>query len=289
MGAATKISWADHTWSPWIGCQKVSAGCANCYAEAWAKRFGRNNWGPHGRRQQTAAWGDPLTWNRAAEAAGVRRRIFCGQLCDVFEDHPIANELRPVLWQLIRRCTSLDWLLLTKRPENILRMLPPGFSAEKGKHVWFGTSIENQALVNERISHLFHVPAAVRFLSIEPLLEPIDLRGGPQRRGEDVLCNTDEFAAAVWRAHTDGYCSAAEAVAAIEKHRVGRGGRPWIDWVICGGESGAAHRPMDIAWARSLREQCRDAGVPFFFKQGAAVKAGEHEDALGEVVQEFPR
>ncbi len=263
MGASTKIAWCDMTFNPWIGCQKVSAGCAHCYAETWAKRWGRSNWGPAGTRQQTANWGDLFKWNREALREGVRRRVFCGSLCDVFEDHPTCNELRPSLWRVIRECRALDWLLLTKRPENIVRMLPPGFTAAKAPHVWFGASVENQAMADLRVPQLLAVPAAGRFLSCEPLLGPIDLgyrgAGGPAR----------------------GWLRRQHGAAGSLPHQV--------DWVIVGGESGAGFRPMALEWARSLREQCAAAGAAFFFKQGSGIRSGMHEDLLGDVVQEFLR
>lgn len=273
--------------NPWRGCTKVSDGCKFCYAEKnMSVKLHGVKWGPHGTRVRLsdAGWKEPEKWNRKAERDGVRRRVFCASLADVFEDWDgaildhhgneffvcdnclhretfpattaIANpdgqpclgddtqpgcwmrpltldDLRRDLFALIDRTPHLDWLLLTKRPENIWRMWPKLDNQGNvwfWKNVWLGTSIENQPTADLRISHLLECPAAVRFLSAEPLLEPleIDLTG--------------------------------------------------IDWVIVGGESGPNARPMHIEWARSIVEQCEAAGVPCFVKQlGADVRGNWDE------------
>ena len=120
MSERTAIGWCDHTFNPWWGCQRVSDGCARCYAEAMAKRTGNPVWGPGARRFfGEKHWQEPVRWNAAAERLSVRRRVFCGSMCDVFEDRPDLVEPRGRLWRLIRATPHLDWLLLTKRPENI--------------------------------------------------------------------------------------------------------------------------------------------------------------------------
>jgi len=174
MSFETIIAWTDHTFNPWMGCEKVSAGCAHCYAETLTKnRMGLSLWGPNSRRQVTKSpWNNVRQWNAAASAAGVRRRVFCASLCDVFEDHPTANATRPRLWDVIRECTALDWQLLTKRPERIAGELPEDWG-DGWDHVWLGTSIENNAVVH-RADHLRNIPAAVRFVSYEPALGPLD-------------------------------------------------------------------------------------------------------------------
>lgn len=198
MGEQTNIAWTDHTFNPWMGCVKVSAGCKHCYAETLITgRMGLNVWGGNAPRQVTKGpWVDVMKWDRKAEMDGVRRRVFCGSLCDVFEDHPDANAVRSKLWTLIALCKNLDWQLLTKRPENIVRMLPDDWDAG-WPHVWLGTSIEDMR-VAERADILRAIPAPVRFISYEPALGPlndIDLSGihwviyggesGPNRRPED--------------------------------------------------------------------------------------------------------
>lgn len=235
----SKIEWTHHTFNPWWGCQRVSPGCEHCYAEALAKRTGRVKWGPGQARVGASEkmWREPLKWGAAAQAAGERCRVFCASMADVFEDLPELVPLRARLFALVRETPALDWLLLTKRPENAHRLWNQAqYDSFNGAdslgqtwspNVWLGTTVEDQRRAEERIPHLLDVPARVRFLSCEPLLGPIDL--------DKVVLN---------------------------EPRVGR-----VDWVICGGESGPGARPMHPDWARSLRDQCASAGVPFFFKQ----------------------
>ena len=126
MAENSNISWCDHTFNPWIGCQKVSPGCDSCYAEALMDtRFGKVQWGPEGERKLTsdANWRKPLTWNRKAATAGERPRVFCASLADVF-DNQAPQAWRRRLWSLILDTPNLDWLLLTKRPQNISKMMP---------------------------------------------------------------------------------------------------------------------------------------------------------------------
>lgn len=178
MGQDTGIQWAHHTWNPWRGCAKVSEGCKLCYAAAFS---GRNPavlgvWGPQGTRPGAAEsyWRQPSRWDRAARAAGERRRVFCGSLMDFFEDREDLAPFRRRAWTVIAGCTGLDWLLLTKRPENIARMLPPRWGTG-WHHVWLGCSVENRQRAEERIDLLAAVPATLHFLSCEPLLEPVEL------------------------------------------------------------------------------------------------------------------
>lgn len=247
MGIETKIQWCHHTWNPWRGCTKVSPGCANCYAETQSRRNPAvlGEWGPEGRRVLAAEnyWKLPHQWHRAAVAAGEGRRVFCASLADVFEDNDQVVDARERVWDTIDQTPALDWLLLTKRPENLGHMVPwcrdhAGQYRERfWPNVWLGTSVEDQARADERIPKLLEIPAAVRFLSIEPLLGPIDL------------------GRCWWR--TNGESEASPYFDA----RIG------IDWVIVGGESGPDARPCDLAWIRSIVEQCKAAGVACFVKQ----------------------
>ena len=177
MGEFSKIEWCTHTFNPWIGCAKVSDGCKFCYAETLMDtRYGRVEWGVNGTRVRTsdANWRKPLAWNRAAEKAGRRVRVFCASLADVFEDRPELVAWRQDLYDLIEATPHLDWLLLTKRPENVMGLdSVPVFAALD--NVWIGTSVEDQAAADERIPHLLWIPARVRFLSMEPLLGPVDI------------------------------------------------------------------------------------------------------------------
>lgn len=246
MAENTKIEWAHHTFNPWEGCQKVGPGCDNCYAEARNARFagGRAiNWGAGAPRRRTSAanWAMPVKWNKQAQAAGTRFRVFCASLADVF-DNEVDPAWRDDLFRLIEATPHLDWLLLTKRIGNVGKMLPVPFDFERMyPNVWIGATIVNQTEADRDIPKLQAVPARVRFLSIEPLLSMVDLR---------------PFLT-IW-----------------DLQRV-REGEPYpecqdlhpIDWVIVGGESGPNARPMHPDWARGLRNQCLIYRVPFLFKQ----------------------
>ena len=179
MGALSKIEWTHHTFNPWWGCVKVSEGCKNCYAEAFAKRTGNKVWGPGSERRLFGDkhWAEPLKWNAAAEKAGKRHRVFCASMADVFEDHPDVKDQRARLWTLIEKTPHLDWLLLTKRPQNIPSLLSESFGTrepELPENVWLGCTVENNDEARNRIPDLLEVPAAVHFVSAEPLLEMPD-------------------------------------------------------------------------------------------------------------------
>jgi protein gp37 len=174
VGENSKIEWTDHTFNPWIGCQKVSPGCDNCYAEAMMdKRYGRVQWGPHGQRKRTseANWRKPLQWAKAARAASKRPRVFCASLADVFDNQAPENA-RVDLFDLIAATPELDWLLLTKRPENIRKMIPRGWPYE---NIWLGITAENQEQYDRRFEYLYDLPVTVQFVSYEPALGPLDL------------------------------------------------------------------------------------------------------------------
>lgn len=184
MGADTKIEWAHHTYNPWIGCTRISPACDHCYAADWAKRYGEEHlWQGERRRTAASTRHQPFRWNREALAAGERRRVFCGSLMD-FADNQVPGRWRDDTWHIISMCSGLDWMMLSKRPQNYAQFLPtPAIGApdwgDGWPNVWLGTTIEDRKrLIN--LEHLRRVPAAVRFLSIEPLLEDlgeIDLTG----------------------------------------------------------------------------------------------------------------
>lgn len=232
--AETNIQWTwrwignrwikGYTYNPWWGCVRVSEECVRCYAEGIAGHYGYDVWGPHQTTERRffgdQHWSEPLVWNRQAEREGHRRSVFCASMADVFDEHPAVVPHRERLWRLIDATPWLNWLILTKRPQNILSM-SPWSGPLWPDHIWVGTSVGLQKRADERIPYLLEVPAVVRFLSCEPLIGPLDLT-------------------------------------------------PWlaeIQWVITGGESGAGARPLNPDWARSLRDQCQVAGVPYFFKQ----------------------
>lgn len=231
MAANSRIEWCDHTFNPWRGCTKVSAGCANCYAETMSKRNPRvlGIWGDSGTRviASDAMWREPLRWNAAAERDGVRRRVFCASLADVCEDRSELFEPRQRLTNLIRATPWLDWLVLTKRPENAALLFDRRVSWPH--NIWFGTSCENRAALLARLPHLWRVPARVRFLSCEPLLESLG----------DIAYELLHFA----------------------------GGGNLIHWVIVGGESGPKARPFNLGWARTILDSCHRAGAACFIKQ----------------------
>ena len=252
-----KFSGTTTRFNPWRGCTKVSAGCANCYAEAMSRRNPQtlDVWGDAGKRviAGESCWRQPLKWDRAAARAVERHRVFCASLADVFEDRPELEAPRRRLWELIVATPHLDWLLLTKRPENISRMLGPrgiNFYAREGPvpcpqpNVWLGVSVEDQARADERIPLLLRTPAAVRFLSCEPLLGPVDLSAVGLLRW-DVLHG--------WKPAHDGWPEGANT----ER----------IDWCIVGGESGPGARQCDVGWVRGIVGQCKAAGVACFVKQ----------------------
>jgi protein gp37 len=171
MAENSKIEWTDHTFNPWIGCQKVSPGCDHCYAEAMMDhRFSKVEWGPHGERKRTsdAYWKQPLRW--AKQTNGKRPRVFCASLADVF-DNRVPQEWRRDLWELIQKTRQLDWLLLTKRPENISKMLPAQWPLP---NVWLGTTIESSDYWH-RYASLSAIPAVVRFISYEPALGALEI------------------------------------------------------------------------------------------------------------------
>lgn len=168
------IEWTDHTFNPWIGCTVISAGCTNCYAKVRDNRFGGDHWGPRADRRLVKDWSKPPRWNRAAAAMGVRQRVFCASMADIFDDHPsILPEWRLRLWDLIEATPHLDWQLLTKRPSSILPLIPRHWRDYLPRNVWIGCSVINQAEADHNVPILLQVPAAIYFLSLEPLLGPL--------------------------------------------------------------------------------------------------------------------
>jgi protein gp37 len=253
MGVETAISWCDHTFNPWWGCTKVSPACTHCYAETFSRRVGQKVWGVDAPRRFFGPkhWAEPLKWNRDALKAGVRRRVFCASMADVFEDRPDLLDERRRLFDVIDETRGLDWLLLTKRPENIARLMPGFWNGCVWPNVWLGTTVENQEYADQRIPHLLAVDAVVRFLSVEPMLGPIDLR-----------------------------FPFSDNALMVDRH---------VDWVIAGGESGAQCRASNPDWLRSLRDQCVNAGVWFHFKQWGGVHAKANGRMLdGREWLEFP-
>ncbi len=226
--AKTKIEWATHTWNPITGCSPVSEGCQNCYAKRMAKRLAGRAGYPADEPFRVTLHPDrldePLHWRKP-------RNVFVCSMGDLFH-----KDIEPIqlsmIFQVIEKCPQHTFMLLTKRPETALKhsknvMLSRYFRLP---NIWLGVTAENQQRADERIPILLQIPAAKRFVSVEPMLGPIDLIQS----------------------------------AGIEITDVGTFGL--IDWCIVGGETGPGARPMHPDWARSLRDQCQAAWVPFFFK-----------------------
>jgi protein gp37 len=173
------IEWTDHTFNPWTGCTNISPGCDNCYAEAWSKRSGQVKWGKHPRKRTTEHyWRAPAIWNSKAEAFeaayGRRQRVFCASLADVF-DNQADPQWRSDLFAMIKATPKLDWQLLTKRPQNISKMLPSDWGATGYSNVWLGFTAEDQTRFDQRKRFLETIPAAVWFISYEPAIGPLRL------------------------------------------------------------------------------------------------------------------
>ena len=175
MAKDSRIEWTHHTFNPWWGCVKVSPACKHCYAESWARRFGMDLWGKSGPRRPVGDdyWRQPIKWNKEAERSGEHRRVFCASMADVFEGRADLAQWREKLWPLIEQTPNLDWLLLTKRPQNVQRMVP--WNNEWPANVWLGTTAENQKYADSRIPKLLAVRARVHFISAEPLLGPLSI------------------------------------------------------------------------------------------------------------------
>lgn len=173
MAESTAISWTDSTFNPWWGCSRVGPGCDHCYAEALDRRTGGNHWGPRATPRIMSAdnWRKPARWNRLAGEHGRRHRVFCGSMCD-WADKNAPDGQRDRLWELIRLTPNLDWQLLSKRAPNIARCLPPDWG-DGYQNAWLGVTVEDRKHGLPRIDYLRRIPARVRFLSIEPLLEDL--------------------------------------------------------------------------------------------------------------------
>lgn len=253
MSATTKIQWADATLNPWEGCTKVSAGCANCYAEARDRRHlveKAGHWGPGVPRRRVVGFEDMArAMNRQAIREGRRLRVF-PSLCD-WLDPEVPVEWLAEFLRVVCETPNLDWLLLTKRPERFIARIACAATMAKTleqedkiegwwtgrkcapSNVWIGVSVENQETADARLPELLKIPAAVRFVSVEPMLGPVDL---------------------VWGMHggkVNGPCNVAGK----------------LDWGIVGGETGPWARPCNVGWIRAVVRQCNVAAVPCFVKQ----------------------
>lgn len=271
----TNIEWCDSTFNAWEGCTKVGPGCDHCYAETRNGRFHAGaNWGPGAPRllRSGTYWREPLKWERDHDAFfaehGRHRRVFCSSLADVFDNEAPAGQ-RERLFELIKATPHLNWLLLTKRIGNAKRMLPVDWG-DGYANVWIGATVVNQAESDRDIMKLLTLPARIRFLSMEPLLGPVDL----------TRIDIDGHREFYPLTSTTG-CEDDDGNSTPDL--------PALDWVIVGGESGPDSRPMHPDWARDLSDQCAGAGVPLLFKQwGDWVPRGP--ESMGyPIIDEVPR
>lgn len=255
MGKDSGIQWCHHTFNSHWGCEKVSAACRSCYAETFSKRVGLKLWGGDDTARRFFGdkhWNEPLKWNRAAQKAGERHRVFCASMADVFEDRRDLDETRARLFKLIEETPDLDWMLLSKRwgIADIEAMLPPSWREAWPFNAWAGATIEDGEQARIRLPALRKARAAIRFLSMEPLLGRVQLADEVHASTCPVLF---EFASA-------GPCNC----------------DPGIDLIIIGGESGHNARPMDLDAAESLIWQARTMGAAPFVKQMGEAWAKAH-------------
>ena len=242
--ANTAIQWADKVWNPVSGCSKVSAGCANCYAETYAHRF----WGDR-KFTDVQCHEDrldqPLHWKKP-------RRIFVNSMSDLFHED-VPDKFIGAVWDAMVECPEHTFLILTKRPARMQYYCALWAAAGSipHDHIHLGVSVEDQATADERIPLLLQTPAAVRFVSIEPMLESVEM-------------------------HFQGWLG----------HSWNRDRR--VDWVICGGESGPGCRHFDPDWARKVLSDCRTAEIPFFFKQMSGLHPKQVAIPEDLQIQEFP-
>jgi protein gp37 len=294
MPGKTEIGWTDASWNPTTGCTHVSPGCEHCYAEAlstrfrstehpWTKPFERQNVKLHPDRLRL-----PLTWKEP-------RRIFVDSMSDLFHELVPGDYIAQV-FAVMAAAKGHTFQVLTKRPERMQRLLSDprwsewvedGAEALAGEfgwchlnlpeplrwpltNVWLGTSVEDQRRAEERIPHLLATPAAIRFLSCEPLLGPITFSYPEQRSGRSGI------------------------VDALEGFWTQSGPIPWmnpmyrIDWIITGGESGPHYRRADPEWFRSIRDQCLAADVAYFHKQDSGPRPGQNRELDGRTWEQFP-
>lgn len=245
MGSKSKIEWTDSTWNPITGCTKVSPGCLNCYAERYAKRFSKEPFSEVHTHPEKL--GQPAAWKKP-------RKIFVCSMSDIFHEKVDFDFIGDIWDEMICKPRH-TFLVLTKRPERMLDFWKWYDYDDAVNNIWIGVTAENQKMADERIPILLKMPAAVKFLSVEPMLEKIDI------------------AQYLWAKDARDYGK----------------DTPGLDWVICGAESGQEARPFEMDWAHYLKSQCLLAGIPFFFKQaridGNLVKMPELD---GKVWRETP-
>lgn len=259
MSDNSRIEWTDATWNPVVGCSRISVGCEHCYAERMAVRLEAMGKASYRGLTRNGRWAGearcipdalslPLRWKKP-------RKVFVCSMGDLFHED-VPDEFIDRVFRVMQTAKQHTYQVLTKRPERMRHFLservsvPWGgftFGKDCGQNIWCGTTVEDQQRADERIPHLLATPAAVRFVSVEPMCGPIVMPG--LKRTADTLTIFGNS----------------------ERRAAGAGGAiqwaPRLDWMICGGESGPGARPMHPDWVRSLRDQCVAADVPFLFKQ----------------------
>lgn len=250
MGKNSSIEWCEHTANLWWGCVEIAnhPGCEHCYARVWDRRMGGDHWGARSsRRAIKGVWKELAKYQREAEKEREIHRVFVGSMMDIFErSQPLVNHKgeaipgttddlrRRFFSEVVPASPNLIFLLLTKRPGNILRMIPESWQENPPHNVMYGCSVSDQETAKRYIPQLLEVPGR-RFLSVEPLIGPVDL--SPYLQMQWLGLGEEEA---------------------------------MLHWVIVGAESGHGARPMHPKWARDIRDQCSAAGVSFFFKQWGA-------------------
>jgi protein gp37 len=244
MGEVTGISWTDHTFNPWWGCTKVSAGCDNCYAESFDKRVGGAHWGKGMPRRVFGDkhWNEPLKWDRMAEKEGRKHMVFCASMADVMDDEAPEGQ-RERLWKLIDATPNLIWQLLTKRPQRYERYLPGVFLHQ---NVWLGTTAEDQPNYDLRapiVRAIARERNLLWWISYEPAIGPLLMHCR--------WCYAGQL-------HSPDICD-------------------YPDWIIFGGESGANRRECKREWASQLFAQCRAAQRQVFHEANGRINSGTRE------------
>ena len=271
MGAKSKIEWTDASWNPIRGCSRVSEGCRNCYAERVAARFsgpGKPYEGLAVMKSDGPHWTGEVRLNEEALELPLRwrkpRKIFVNSMSDLFHES-VPDEWISKVMRIMTVCIGRHtFQILTKRPERMLAWYTgpqPRLSAVL-PHVWLGVSVEDQATADERVPLLLQTPAAVRWVSYEPALGPVSLQWRWVSHGKPL-----------------GGGPACNVLRPWEEPQP----LPALDWIVVGGESGPRARPMHPDWARSVRDQCLAAGVPFFFKQWGAWIPQDHPVVPGSI------
>lgn len=301
------IGWCDDTINPVVGCSHCSPGCDNCYAERFAARLANN---PATAKKYAGVVDENGKWTGKINEEGWTcfdtlpkspKRIFLGSMTDVFHENVPESTTSDMFFNIEYMWEQHIFLLLTKRPQNAKKLIEV---YPLPKNVWLGVTVCNQEEADAKIPILMQIPAAKRFVSIEPMLGPVNiekfLRGSYEcglscgkrmsfRDSPEMHCTKCGFVGPddyeTWgngdcavcpECGQDGCCGGIEAICPDCGHYMVRDhpATPYIDWVICGGETGPGARPMHPEWARSLRDQCLEAQVPFFFKNFGGKKKG---------------